>query len=213
MKFIARFLLTAILSILAALGQSRKSAKIAPELTALDPGQTVDVIIQYKEQPADFHRSFASRRGATLIPLDIINSHPYRIPAGQLADLADDPAVEFIHNYDIFTIGAGYLNADAALGSSSVLSASLSAISPAATFNSSTGAATLVTGSSVIRGSPVTWGNSVIWGSSALSGNSVIWGSNAASANSVIRGSSVSVSWGGSAPSADSLILNLLGEK
>ena len=123
----------------------------------------------------------------------------------------------FTTYYDLFTIGAGYLDANAALNNSAVPSGSLSAISPTAVYNSSTGTATIVNGSSVIWGSSATWGSSVIWGTSVLWGNSVtwgssvIWGTNTASASSVIWGSSVT--WGASVPASESLQLSILGEQ
>jgi serine protease AprX len=92
---------------------------------------------------------------------------------------------------DIFTVGAGYLDANAALKSSDLAPTSTGvAKSPTAALNVTTKTAYLVKDSSVI------WGNSVIWGSSVVWGNSVIWGSDGSvDANSVI--------WGGDASTVD----------
>jgi serine protease AprX len=92
---------------------------------------------------------------------------------------------------DIFTVGAGYLDANAALKSMDLAPTTVGvAKSPAAALNVSTHSAYLVKDSSVI------WGNSVIWGSSVVWGNSVIWGSDGSvDANSVI--------WGGDASTVD----------
>jgi len=70
--------------------------------------------------------------------------------------------------YDVFTIGAGYLDVHAALGNHDV--ALGGAASPVATFNPATGQATLVNGTSIV------WGNSIVWGSSAIWADSIVWG-------------------------------------
>jgi serine protease AprX len=92
---------------------------------------------------------------------------------------------------DMFTVGAGYLDANAALKSSDLAPATVGvAKSPSAALNTSTHTAYLVKDASVI------WGNSVIWGSTVVWGNSVIWGSDGTvDANSVI--------WGGDASTVD----------
>jgi serine protease AprX len=92
---------------------------------------------------------------------------------------------------DMFTVGAGYLDANAALKSSDLAPSNVGvAKSPSAALNVSTHTAYLVKDASVI------WGNSVIWGSTVVWGNSVIWGSDGTvDANSVI--------WGGDASTVD----------
>jgi serine protease AprX len=107
----------------------------------------------------------------------------------------------YLSQYDIFTIGAGYLDVYAAMQSSDVASGSTA--SPIAVYNSSTGQATLSTsgpvsyGSSITWGSSLIWGNSIVWGSNALLsdtiiwGNSLIWGQSGVSGNTIIWGSSV----------------------
>ena len=71
---------------------------------------------------------------------------------------ASDPVTGevFTSQYDIFTVGAGYLDILAALNNTDV--ASGAALSPAAVCNAPTGTVSLVNGSSVI------WGTSVVWG-------------------------------------------------
>ena len=98
LKFRCRFLFLAILSVFIAFGQNRKSPKLAPEFQGADSDQLVDVIVKFKDEPSDFQRSLATRRGGRMVrSLDVINSHHYRIPAGQLAELSEDPSIEFIH--------------------------------------------------------------------------------------------------------------------
>src|SRR6185312_9886709 len=87
----------------------------------------------------------------------------------------------YLSQYDVFTIGAGYLDVYAALQSSDVASGSTA--SPTAVYNSSTGQASLSMsgpvsyGSSITWGSSIIWGNSIVWGQSGVSGNTIIWGS------------------------------------
>jgi serine protease AprX len=79
---------------------------------------------------------------------------------------------------DVFTVGAGYLDIDAAMRSLDVTTGS--AVSPMAVFNPTTGAATLVDSPPLIAGSSVVWDQTSIWGSST------VWGGNAVLANSII---------------------------
>jgi len=105
------------------------------------------------------------------------------------------------NEYDLFTYGAGYLDVNAALGSTDL--ATGSALSPTVYFNNN-GSVTIANttpdsqfaGSSVVWGATsVVWGNSVVWGSGVISSTSVVWG-----ATSVVWGSTsmtgYSVVWG-----------------
>jgi serine protease AprX len=82
--------------------------------------------------------------------------------------------------YDIFTVGAGYLNVDAALSSNAVPPATQSAISPSVAINVSNGVATatLVNGSNALWDSNVVWGTHIVWGTNVVWGANVVWGSN-----------------------------------
>ncbi|HWG49756.1 MAG TPA: S8 family peptidase [Candidatus Acidoferrales bacterium] len=107
----------------------------------------------------------------------------------------------YLSQYDVFTIGAGYLDVYAALQSSDVASGSTA--SPTAVYNSSTGQASLSMsgpvsyGSSITWGSSIIWGNSIVWGTTAVLndsiiwGNSIIWGQSGVSGNTIIWGSCV----------------------
>jgi serine protease AprX len=127
--------------------------------------------------------------------------------------------------HDIFTVGAGYVNVQAAVSSTEVVASGYTAVSPFArrntdgsivltsnaAFGTTTKSCTLIlcttTVNSVIWGNSVVWGNSVIWGSSVIWGNdnllsnSVIWGSSVVWGNATLSGNSViwgaSVIWGG----------------
>src|SRR6185312_192733 len=101
----------------------------------------------------------------------------------------------YLSQYDVFTIGAGYLDVYAALQSSDVASGSTA--SPTAVYNSSTGQASLSMSGPVSYGSSITWGNSIVWGTTAVLndsiiwGNSIIWGQSGVSGNTIIWGSCV----------------------
>jgi len=103
---------------------------------------------------------------------------------------------------DIFTYGAGYLDAAAALNNSDTGSGL--ALSPTAVYNPSTNTVTItqtaVSGASksVLWGTSILWGTSLVWGnnvflsgSSILWGSSVVWGSSTASGFSILWGSSI----------------------
>lgn len=124
--------------------------------------------------------------------------------------------MSFVDFYDLFSVGSGLLNVQAAITNTDLAPATVgSALSPYAVYNAQNGTVTLVYGNgtvastSVVWGSSVVWGTSVVWGSS-VSGSSVVWGSslpwndNLLSAFSVVWGSSngtasaTSVVWGAS---------------
>jgi serine protease AprX len=102
----------------------------------------------------------------------------------------------YLSQYDVFTIGAGYLDVDAVLGNHDVTTAGTP--SPLAVRDTTTGKVSLLNGTSVI------WGNSVIWGQSLIWGNSVVWGGNSLLGESVIWGDSVV--WGNLTAAGSSVI-------
>ncbi len=106
----------------------------------------------------------------------------------------DMTGLEFLSQYDIFTIGAGYLDVDSALGNTDV--ANGSATSPTAVYDSTTGQATLVWGASVVWSDSVVWDGSIVWEASidsdgSLWGNSVVWGNTGIVGNSIIWAESI----------------------
>jgi serine protease AprX len=98
--------------------------------------------------------------------------------------------------YDVFTIGAGYLDVDAALKSTDVPNGG--APSPIVNYDPATGTATLTNSQSI------TWGNSITWGTSIVWGNSIVWGSNAVLSDSIIWGNSIV--WGQTGVTGNSII-------
>jgi len=128
----------------------------------------------------------------------------------------------FTSFYDLFSVGSGLLNVQAAIANTDLAPATVgSALSPTANYNVLTGVVSLSNGNSIVLptsvvwGSSVVWGTSVVWGSSEVNGTSVVWGSslpwnsNLLSAFSVVWGSSTgaasatSVVWGSSVGTAN----------
>ena len=130
--------------------------------------------------------------------------------------------ITYTDQYDIFTVGAGYLDIQAALSSTDLAPSTTGiAMSPAAAVDSS-GNVYIVTGSSVLWGGSVMWGTSVVWGTSVIwgnvSGESVLWGDSVCWGSSTTQGYSVlwggSVIWGDSATeSGESTVIAINGEK
>ncbi|MDQ6707646.1 MAG: S8 family serine peptidase, partial [Acidobacteriota bacterium] len=108
---------------------------------------------------------------------------------------ATDPATgtTYSSQYDIFTVGAGYLDISAALNNTDA--PAKTAMSPGVSYSS--GKVTLSADASSVWGSSVIWGSSVVWGSSVfVSGSSSLWGSSAVWGSSTNQG--FSVVWGSS---------------
>jgi serine protease AprX len=131
--------------------------------------------------------------------------------------------MSFLSFYDLFSVGSGLLNVQAAVANNDLAPATIgSALSPSVVYNPLTHTISLVEGNStvgstsVVWGSSVVWGTSVVWGSSLLNGTSVVWGAsvpwndNTLSAFSVVWGASTgttsatSVVWGASVSTTNS---------
>lgn len=120
-----------------------------------------------------------------------------------------DNGVIYTVYYDIFTVGAGYLDVWAALNNTD--RATGPATSPIAKVDPVTKKVYLVQANNVIWGDNVIWGNNVIWGDRLMSGSNVIWGDSlpwsGMAANNVIWGENVI--WG---DSLTSLNFTIFGE-
>jgi serine protease AprX len=93
--------------------------------------------------------------------------------------------------YDVFSVGAGYLDVAAALKAVSQLPAGLTAISPTAVYDSSTGSVSLsfdatsvfsdkaMWGAGTVDSTKAMWGASGVWGSSVVDSNKAMWGASA----------------------------------
>jgi serine protease AprX len=136
---------------------------------------------------------------------------------------AVDPVtgIKYTSSYDIFTVGAGYLDIQAALSNKDVTSTAVgTALSPAVARDKS-GNVYVVTNTSVVWGTSSTWATSVVWGTSViagtvngqsvLSGSSVVWGTAADCGYSVVWGTYAPTS--SSTASADAATVTYYGEK
>src|SRR6266478_5485538 len=84
-------------------------------------------------------------------------------------------AATYVSQYDIFTVGAGYLDIGAALANSDPVTGS--ALSPTAVYDSTQNAVYVVTAAGSTWDSSVLWGTSVVWGTNVfVNGSSVVWG-------------------------------------
>ena len=104
------------------------------------------------------------------------------------SSVATDPAtgLSYLSYYDIFTVGAGYVDIAAALADKDL--ANGSALSPTAVYNTSTGAIGFVTASSSVWGNSSVWGVSAVWGNRCVWGNSSVWGTSTVWGNSSVWG-------------------------
>lgn len=99
--------------------------------------------------------------------------------------------------YDVFTVGAGYLDIQAALANTDL--ASGNALSPSLAYNSNTDTGTLSFFSGSAFQSSGTFGSAIIWGAGKfVNGSAIIWGTSTPWANAVI--------WGASGPNAFAVI-------
>jgi serine protease AprX len=105
------------------------------------------------------------------------------------SSVATDPTTgqTYVSYYDIFTIGAGYLDIAAALANQSLPQGS--ALSPTAVYNPSTGSIGIVAASSSVWGNNSVWGNGTVWGVNSVWGNSSVWGVSSVWGNNSVWGS------------------------
>ncbi|MGB8128442.1 MAG: S8 family serine peptidase [Candidatus Angelobacter sp.] len=109
---------------------------------------------------------------------------------------SDNSGKSYFSQYDVFTIGAGYLDIYSSLRSADVVNGG--APSPVAYRSATTGKYGLMNSQSI------TWGNSITWGSSIIWGNSIVWGGNCVISDSIIWGDSIV--WGDTTVGANSII-------
>jgi serine protease AprX len=115
-----------------------------------------------------------------------------------------DSGVTYTIQYDVFTVGAGYLDLQAAFSEPYWDRRDLSAKSPTAVYDAATNSVYFVKDSSELWGNSAMWGSSTVWGANAFVGSqSAMWGSSALWGSSAMWGSSTtdafSALWGSSA--------------
>jgi serine protease AprX len=109
---------------------------------------------------------------------------------------------------DIFTVGAGYLDINAALNSNDLVPRP--ALSPSAVYNAATKHVSAVLNQALTWGDAMTWGEAITWGNSVfingtalIWGEAMTWGDITTSGFALIWGESVTTSAGIQAMSAD----------
>src|SRR5207253_1242321 len=112
-----------------------------------------------------------------------------------VSSTAVDPSTgqSYTSQYDVFTVGAGYLDVAAALNNTYL--ATGSALSPVAVYNPRSGQVALqntsISGTTAVWGYTAVWGASTVWGSSVwVSGSGAVWGSTAVWGATAVWGSS-----------------------
>jgi serine protease AprX len=96
----------------------------------------------------------------------------------------------FTSYYDMFTVGAGYLDLKAALALVSQVPTGLTALSPIATYDSTSGDVNISFDLSSV------FSDKAMWGASSTSANKALWGADAMWSNSVLAGNKAM--WGAS---------------
>jgi serine protease AprX len=138
---------------------------------------------------------------------------------------ATDPSSgkTYTSQYDIFTVGAGYLDIQAALSNTDLAPTTFGSAKSPAVARDKNGNVYLVTGSSVLWGGSIMWGAAAVWGTSvvwgtSIKGESVLWGASAPWGTSADKGYSVlwgtSIIWGTSDENGDeSIPIEIQGER
>jgi serine protease AprX len=139
-----------------------------------------------------------------------------------VSSTATDPTTgqTYLSYYDIFTVGAGYLDVAAALGDYE--ETLLSSVSPTAAYNAATGQGRLVLpltsnwqwfpqwfpadvwGNTVLPNGNTIWNSSYAWSSSSDWGTNIAWGTSGPS--------STNIAWGTSGPSSTNIAWGTSGQ-
>ena len=137
------------------------------------------------------------------------------------SSIATDPTTGTIYTsyYDIFTVGAGYLDIWAALNNSDVAPAGQTTLSPAAQYNSTTGVVSVNFSAPQVWSDTLLWGSNLVWGSNifvggtnTVWGSNLVWGSNSLTSFNLVWGTTLL--WGSSSQtSTESIGVAIYGEK
>jgi serine protease AprX len=102
---------------------------------------------------------------------------------------AYDPATNqsYTSDYDIFTVGAGYLDIAAALADTTAFTGT--ALSPVAAYDSFS--ATVVCSYGTVCSNPIVWAARTVWGNQTVSANRTIWGNQSVWKNRTVWGNQV----------------------
>ncbi len=139
----------------------------------------------------------------------------------QLSAAENDPNQYSPAQYDVFTVGAGYLDLAAAVQSTAAIDSGAIALSPAAYIDPATNviritdnyqdvcSAQSISGATAVWGSTIcgvstVWGTTTVWGSTAVWGSSTVWGSTAVWGSSTVWGTTTV--WGSTAVTSNTTV-------
>jgi serine protease AprX len=117
--------------------------------------------------------------------------------------------ITYTDQYDVFTVGAGYVDLGAALASSDLPTGS--AMSPTANYDPNTGNVYLTSDPSATWGTSQAWSGPAVWGNSQFTGgSSIMWGTSGPGGSSIMWGTSgpggSSIMWGTTSLSGSSIM-------
>src|SRR5208283_3850469 len=105
--------------------------------------------------------------------------------------------ISYTDQYDVFTVGAGYVDVEAALANTDL--AKGTAMSPVATFDASNDSVTLNDDPSAVWNTSATWSNTAVWGTAQFTVNSGASSSPGYATSSSSTSSANNALWGGNA--------------
>ena|SRR5690242_15634316 len=117
--------------------------------------------------------------------------------------------------YDIFTIGAGYVDLWAAVNSPDSVPRGSTAASPTAVFNPATESAVLVNTFGAVWGTTATWSVGAVWSSTELTAAGTLWSGSAVWGSSSNPGQTIwgtAPIWPVSTPTPGSISILINGE-
>ncbi len=130
---------------------------------------------------------------------------------------ATDPltGITYTSQYDIFTVGAGYLDIWAALNDTTP--ATGTALSPTVTLDSVNQKVSLVFANGMVWGTNLVWGTNIVWGTGVVSSTNVVWGTGIVwgtggnpSGTSIVWGTNIV--WGTGTPAGEAAGIAINGE-
>jgi len=132
--------------------------------------------------------------------------------------IATDPVTHqtYTDYYDLFSVGAGYLDVWAALNNTDTLPSGANALSPTVTWNSTTHQATLVNAPKSVWNTAILWGTAIVWGTNIVSGqtainsSAIVWGTSSTSGFAIIWGNAIV--WGTGTPAGETTNVAIYGE-
>jgi serine protease AprX len=107
--------------------------------------------------------------------------------------------ITYSNQSDIFTVGAGYLDVNAALANTDL--ATLPALSPTAVYDPLTKTVSVIVNQAITWGDAIVWGEAIVWGdnvfinaSAIVWGDAVVWGDSTTTGFAIVWGDTVNLS-------------------